>query len=197
MADKRDARVRDAEQAKLEALVDEHGTQGEKFALDLSQLRETGIGLRQLHAIAAGDAEVPLRPPDPVLLAATVKRIHTRQRLGIVKRDCVHKQSCVCLRDVLDVLPSETKRKVIAESRRLHKDRHPQGPLARFRHLIPKPKPPVAREPLMTPPAPVPAPAAQVTEVTETQTGNFRPVRRRPKWWDPPGGTNSIRDMKF
>jgi hypothetical protein len=165
MADKREARVRDAEQAKLEAIVAEHGTEGERFALDLSSLRRGGITLSRLGEIAEGDETVPMPPPEPELLAATAKRLSGRRELSLEHVDCVHGEpACVCLRDTLDVAPdSQTKRKVLAEARRLHKDRHPQGPLAKFRHLIPKPKPPVAREPLMTPPAPLPAPAAQVT----------------------------------
>jgi hypothetical protein len=188
-----DDRVRRAKQAELEALVDEHGSEGEKFALDLSSLRRGGITLSRLHEIGEGDKTVPMPPPDPELVAATIKRISRRRELSLGRRDCIHGEpACVCLRDTLDVAPaSQTKRKLLAQARRLHKRRHPTGPLARFRHLIPKPRPSEPRDPLTTPPVPVPAPVA---EVTETQT---RPFRRRKRWYDDDRGAGGIMGMRF
>jgi hypothetical protein len=138
-----DDRVRRAKQAELEALVDEYGSEGEKFSLDLSSLRRSGITLSRLHEIAEGDGSGSMPPPDPKLLAATMKRISRRRELSLEHVDCVYGESaCVCLRDVLDVAhASATKRNLLAQARRLHKQRHPTGPLARFRHLIPKPRP--------------------------------------------------------
>jgi hypothetical protein len=181
-----DERISRAKRAELEALVNEHGTQGERFSLALNGFRRAGGTLSALHRADAGDETVRTGPPDPQLLAQTVARIELRRRLGVEQTDCVKDEACTCLRDALDLSPTaKTKGTVTRKARKLHAQRNPI--------FKPLPIPPIESEPRMAPttrPAPIPE------AVTQTNTKKFRVIRKTKRWYDDRGG-GGIRDTTF
>jgi hypothetical protein len=190
MGDDRETRIRNAERARLEALVDEYGTDREEMQL----LGSSGVTVVMLDAALSGPMAMrgmePNHPPDLETLESVCARIRRRRQLALPHRDCL-KRNCTCgaLTDTLDAAAEDaTKDEIARAARALHRDRNPA--------FAPPPIPPVQAEPPLaperptTPPAPIPA-----AVVNQTNTRPARIVRRRRKWFDDDrgaGGTTVI-----
>ena len=61
-------------QARLGAVIREHGTEAEQASLMFSSLKTGGVTLTALAAAAEGGAPVEFGPPDPELLARLTRR---------------------------------------------------------------------------------------------------------------------------
>jgi len=83
-----DERIRRAKRAELQALVDRHGTENERWALTMSGMMRAGVTLTQLRTAALNDESLGPLPPDPDFLARIARRVDRRRRLGLPRKDC-------------------------------------------------------------------------------------------------------------
>jgi len=120
MATERETRV--AERARLEGLVDEHGTESEKASL-LSGIVRSGITLTRLvEAAEADEPTIGRLPPEP--LARIARRVDRRTRLKLPQAKCAADPSaafCTCLERALDQPGDEGKRGVLKLAAAFHK----------------------------------------------------------------------------
>jgi len=128
MPDERD--VQRAKRAELEALVDEHGTEDERWTLTWNGMMRAGVTLTQLRTVALNDESLGPLPPEPDLLARLARRVEHRRQLGLPRKDCTARrpaQSCRCLGETLDEIGEDAdKREVLAAARKLHKRLKPK-----------------------------------------------------------------------
>ncbi len=181
-----EAEIRGAERARLEAIVREHGTEGEQFQLRLSGLMRNGFTLGQY----LGEEPVGHLAPDPELLAQLARRAERRAKFGLPVIECAGDPptyGCTCLIQALDESGASSKRAILKRARGFHWSPPPRA----------REKTPVPQEAFAGPeeangraedPSPQPKPAPKVEPP-------FRVVHRTPKWYDPK--PNSIRDMQF
>jgi len=186
-----DELIRRAKRAELEALVDEHGTENERWQLTFSGMRRAEVTLTQLAGAAERDESLRPLPPEPEVLARLARKVERRRRLGLPRKDCAARrvvESCDCLGATLDEIDeSAGTREVLAAARKLHKARNPV--------FAPQPVPSVQAEPPVAPERPTTPPAPIPEAVTETNTRPAGVIKRSPKWFDP--YPRSVRDMQF
>ena len=124
-----DERIRRAKRAELQALVDRHGTENERWALTMSGMMRAGVTLTQLRTAALNDESLGPLPPDPDFLARIARRVDRRRRLGLPRKDCTARrpaESCRCLGETLDEIgESADKREVLAAAHKLHRTLNP------------------------------------------------------------------------
>jgi hypothetical protein len=171
--------IRAAERARLQALVDELGSEAERNALLISAWRD---GL-----------------PDGELLVRLARRAQLRAKLGLAADECggdPPTHSCTCLVRALDESSTGSKRAILSRARGFHWSPQPR------RERV-EPVPELAAAPREAVAAPTEAngrvqagtpPHVRDRDITASDPV-FRPVRRRPKWYDPRPG--SFRDMQF
>jgi hypothetical protein len=115
-----EAQVRAAELARLEAVVDRHATESEKFSLRLSGIRRHGISLEEFE----GRESPRRRTPDPVLLERIARRAERRARFGLPAVVCAGdpptRFGCSCLEWALDEPDARSKLAVLRRAARFH-----------------------------------------------------------------------------
>lgn len=189
-----EAEIRGAERARLEAVVAEHGTEHERFELAFSGLMRAGFTLAQWEGLEP----IGYHPPEPEVLARLARRVERRVRFGLPAVECggdPPTHGCSCLERALDGSDGG-KRGVLKSAAEFHWAPPPRRERA-------EPVPELAATPREAVAAPQEAngrvEAGIPTRVRDRDiTASepvFRPVRRRPKWFDPHPG--SFRDMQF
>jgi hypothetical protein len=165
-----------ARQARLNAVVREHGTEAEQAALLFSALTTGGVKLTALAAAAEGGPPVEFGSPDPDLLARLTRRVERRAKLRLPKAECAADPPtsyCTCLQRALDQPGDEGKRAVLKLAAGFHKRKktEPSTPAPRETPA----EPPQANEKAQDPPArPEPTPKARPARV----------VHRSRRWHD-------------
>jgi len=100
-----DRAIRAAELAKLEAVVAQHGTDGERAQLLFSGITRAGITLTTLAEAAENDQSIGRHPAEPELLAKLTRRVERRTRLKLPQAECAAEPPtpyCDCLERALD-----------------------------------------------------------------------------------------------
>ena len=173
MATDRD--IRDAEIARLEAIVAGDGRENERTWVEL----------------VVAVARLLERPPDVELLARIAQRVERRASLGLPAVECggdpPTRYGCSCLDRALDESDGG-KRAVLRLARSLH-----WSPPPRVRERAAdeeKPEPVAA-------PAPRSARGPNVPRPPAKPEPRPRIVRRTRKWFDPPDGPTGFSEMKF
>jgi hypothetical protein len=141
--------IREAERARLEGIVAEHGSEREKFQLVLSGVMRAGVTLAQLE----GTEPVGYLPPEPELLARLARRAARRAKLGLPAVECGRdpptSHGCSCLERALDESGDGGKRAVL----KLAADFH-WSPPRRTEPARPTEQPAPLQEAEQEPPAP-------------------------------------------
>ena len=185
--------IRAAERARLEGLVDEHGTESEQTSLLLSGVMRAGITLTRLAEAYERAESIRRLTPEPQLLAKLARRVERRKRLKLPQARCAADPPdahCDCLERALDEPGDDGKRAVLKLARAFHR-----------RKTVEPPRPtPIPQELLAEPQeasesAEDPLPAAPEPRPEQKPEPPVRVVRRSPKWYDPT--PQSFRDMKF
>jgi hypothetical protein len=187
MASERD--IQDAERAKLEAIVAEHGNKREQFELLLSVVRRNGITLGQFEGT---EPPVGYLPPEPEFLTRLGRRVERRAKLGLPPVQCAGdpptRHGCNCLERALDEPGDGGKRAVLKLAAALHWS-PPRRTEAVRPAEEPTPRPEAEQEPLAAPgPLPDPKPAEAAPPV--------RVVHRVRRWYDD-SERPRFSDMKF
>ena len=186
-----EAEIRDAERTRLEAIVAEHGTDGERASLLFSGVLRSGVSLKQLAAAREAGESIGRLPPDPETLVQLSRRAERRVRLKLPQAECAAdppRRYCDCLELALDKPGEDGKRAVLKLAAAFHK--RTQWTLT---------SPPATPGSQDAPPAP--DEANQTVEDAfprpEPRPKSEPPVRvihRTPKWYD---DKPSFSDMKF
>jgi hypothetical protein len=177
---KRESVVRERSKGRVAELL-EQATTDEYFEL----LASAGVGITGLYAVANGTEALEWHA-DPEVEARILRRIDLRSRLGLPARACIHVDvepeatDCRCLHETLDQAADATTRaSVMRVASRTH------AKLWKWLADRPPPRPqPVSRP---APPPPAPRPIPKPGRATQTNTKPARIVRRRRRWYDPPG----------
>jgi hypothetical protein len=158
-----DRDIQDAERAKLEAIIAEHGTDSEKFQFVLSGVMRNGVTLAQLE----GTEPVGYLPPEPALLARLARRAERRAKLGLPAVPCAGDpptlHGCDCLERALDEPREGGKRAVLKLAAGFHW--HPRSrPVQPIERLVPDPPKAQNKEPApqLPPKAKAPEPPPRV-----------------------------------
>jgi hypothetical protein len=159
------------------------------------------LALLLASAELLGWPRVRLGQRDPEPLAQLVARIRLRAALDLPQRDCFasEKGVCLCLSRALDLFEAAeapTREAIVEAALGQHRDPKPSpGPysgdsLGGAQSLSEGTR---AEEWTEGPDPPARAFPARDRDITKP--GRFRPIKRRPKWYDPHPG--DIRSMEF
>jgi hypothetical protein len=180
-----EAEIREAERARLEALVVEHGTESERTTLLFSGIMRASLTLKQLAAATESDESLGYCPPESKLLARVARRAERRARLRLPGAACAGTPSdnaCDCLERSLDQPGEDGKRAILKLAATFH-----------CRKTVePLPPPELGSQAnaelkQLAAPGPPPKPTPQTPEPP-------LPRRRVRRWYDE---QPSFRDMKF
>jgi len=111
--------IRGAERARLEAIVAEHGTEGEQTQLLLSGMLRSGVTLGQY----LGEEPLGRLAPEPELLARLARRVERREKAGLPAVACVHEppnHACTCLEFSLDAAGGGGRRAILRRAAGFH-----------------------------------------------------------------------------
>lgn len=196
MATERETRV--AERARLEGLVDEHGTESEKASL-LSGIVRSGITLTRLvEAAEADEPTIGRLPPEPDELARIARRVDRRTRLKLPQAKCAADPSaafCTCLERALDQPGDEGKRGVLKLAAAFHKRKEDGALDTAPREVSAEPQEAngSAEDPSVTPePEPEPPP-----EPKPKTAPPARVIHRSRRWYDEAEGRVPFDQMTF
>jgi hypothetical protein len=181
-----EAQIRGAERARLEQLVDEFGTEGERLQLRLSALMRNGFTVAQY----VGEEPLGHLAPEPELLARLARRVERREKAGLPAVACAGEPStraCTCLEFALDAAGGGSRRAILRRAASLHWNPPPRRERAEpvddaeQATQVAQAAPPPRR------PKPKPTPAHEPP---------FRVVKHFPRWYDDAENPR-FSDMRF
>jgi hypothetical protein len=185
-----------ARQARLSAIIREHGSEAERAALLFSSLTTGGVKLTQLAAAAEGGPPVKLGSPEPELLAKLTRRVERRAKLQLPQVRCAADPpapQCDCLERALDQPGDDRKRAVLKLAGAFHQrtKTEPRTPLPREAPAEPQEANGSADDPSATPdPEPPPKPKPKTAPPA-------RVIHRSGRWYDEAEGRVPFDQMRF
>jgi hypothetical protein len=181
--------IREAERARLEGIVAEHGTEAERFQLLLSGVKRNGVTLEQFEGKPIG-----YLPPEPELLATLARRVEHRAKFDLPPVECggdpPTRYGCRCLERAIDEAGDGGKRAVLKLAASLHWRPPPRAERARPTEQ-PTPRQDAEQETSEAAPDPPPKP-----DPTPQPEPPVRVVKHFPRWYDD-AERPRFSDMKF
>ncbi|MFL5960123.1 MAG: hypothetical protein ACJ75G_07675 [Gaiellaceae bacterium] len=169
-----EAEIRQAERARLKAVVDERGTERERLELVFSGLMRHGFTVAQW----CGEEPVGDVTPDPELLARLARRAECRSEFGLPAVECAGEPAthgCKCLELALDEAGGRGgKRAVLRLAAGFHWCPPPRRERVAPQEASPEPQKATERV----------AKASPQPKATPKPEPPFRVVKHFPRWYD-------------